>query len=399
VPALRKPQLWFDTAPMSVHARRRLVAILLAAAAIGIVWVTLFGGDGDDDSTAESPRGVSEPVAALARGLSPEERVNQVLLLGFDGTDPSSPILETLASEELGGVLVGPQNWVDAEQGSTLAGALRATGLAERRTPPLIVASQEGGEYRSFPDLPPGQTELEVGDAGSIQGAAAWALETGRALRAAGFDLNLFPVADVATLDSPIADRAFSDDPVLAASMTAASVRGCRAARIACAAIHFPGLGAASQDTDQGPATVSLDPASLADRDLQAFDAAFDERVPAVGLSLSFYAAYDPVTPAALSEAIATGLLRDQLAYDGLAITDDLGAGAIKAGYEVPEAAVTAIQAGADMLQIGSPDDQDGVREALLEAVRSGAISEDRLAEAAGRVLELKRSRGLLRLP
>jgi beta-N-acetylhexosaminidase len=105
------------------------------------------------------------------------------------------------------------------------------------------------------------------------------------------------------------------------------------------------------------------------------------------------------VTPAALSESVATGLLRDQLAYDGLAITDDLGAGAIKAGYEVPEAAVTAIQAGADMLQIGSPDDQDGVREALLEAVRSGAISEDRLAEAAGRVLELKRSRGLLRLP
>jgi beta-N-acetylhexosaminidase len=385
---------------MSVYARRRLVAILLAAAAAGIVWVAQSGGDDDDDSTAETPaRGVSEPVAALVLGLSLEERVSQVLLLGFDGTDPTSPILETLASEEPGGVLVGPQNWVDAEQGSTLAGAIRATGLAERRMPPLIVASQEGGEYRSFPDLPPEQTELEIGDAGSIQGAEAWALETGRALRAAGFDLNLFPVADVATLDSPIADRAFSDDPVLAASMTAAAVRGCRAARIACAAIHFPGLGAASQDTDQGPATVSLDEASLADRDLQAFDAAFAERVPAVGLSLSFYAAYDPVTPAALSESVATGLLRDQLAYDGLAITDDLGAGAIKAGYEVPEAAVTAIQAGADMLQIASPDDQDGVREALLEAVRSGAISEDRLAEAAGRVLELKRSRGLLRLP
>ena len=384
---------------MGVHARRRLLAVSLAVVTTAALWLLLFRGDGDEEPTDEPARGVSEPVAALVRGLSPEERVSQVLLLGFEGTDRTSPIFEAVTSEELGGVLIGPQNWVDAEQGSALAGALRAAGLAERRTAPLIAAAQEGGEYRSFGDLPPEQTQLEIGDAGSVQGAEAWALETGRALRAAGFDLNLFPVADVATLDSPIADRAFSDDPAVAAAMTAAAVRGCRAARIACAAIHFPGLGAASQDTNQGPATVSLDPDSLADRDLQAFDAAFAERVPAVGLSLSFYAAYDPVTPAALSEAVATGLLRDGLGYDGLAVTDDLGAGAIKAGFSVPQAAVAAIQAGADLVQIASPSDQEGVSEALLEAVRSGAISEERLAEATGRVLELKRSSGLLRLP
>jgi beta-N-acetylhexosaminidase len=384
---------------MGVHARRRLLAVLLAVVMTAGIWLLLFRGGDDDEAPGEPARGVSEPVAALVRGLSTEERVGQVLLLGFDGTNQRSPIFETVTSEELGGVLIGPQNWVNAEQVSMLAGALRAAGLSDRRTAPLIVAAQEGGDYRSFPDLPPEQTQLEIGDAGSVQGAGAWALETGRALRAAGFDLNLFPVADVATLDSPIADRAFSDDPVVAAAMTAAAVRGCRAARIACAAIHFPGLGAASQDTDQGPATVSLDPASLADRDLQAFDAAFAERVPAVGLSLSFYAAYDPVTPAALSQAVATTMLRDQLGYDGLAITDDLGAGAIKAGYAVPEAAVAAIQAGADLVQIASPQDQEAVREALLEAVRSGAITDERLAEAAGRVLELKRSRGLLRLP
>jgi beta-N-acetylhexosaminidase len=384
---------------MGVHARRRLLAVSLAVVTTAAIWLLLFRGDDDGEATDEPARGVSESVATLVRGLSPTERVNQVLLLGFEGTDQTSPIFGTVTSEEVGGVLIGPQNWVDAEQGSALAGALRAAGLSERRTAPLIVAAQEGGEYRSFGDLPPEQTQLEIGDAGSVQSAESWAMEAGRALRAAGFDLNLFPVADVATLDSPIADRAFSDDPAVAAAMTAAAVRGCRAARIACAAIHFPGLGAASQDTNQGPATVSLDPASLADRDLQAFNAAFAERVPAVGLSLSFYAAYDPVTPAALSEPVATGMLRDELSYDGLAVTDDLGAGAIKAGNTVPEAAVAAIQAGADMVQIASPEEQDGVREALLGAVRSGAISEERLAEAAGRVLELKRARGLLRLP
>jgi beta-N-acetylhexosaminidase len=380
---------------MGVHARRRLLAILVVVVTTAAIWLVAFR-DGEDGAPAPQPaRGVSGSVASLVRDLSPAEQVSQVLLLGFDGTDQSSPIFETLRSEELGGVLIGAQNWLDREQGSALAGALRATGLSGKRTAPLIVATQEGGPYRSFADMPPDATQLQIGDAGSIPGAERWALETGEALRAAGIDLNLFPVADVATLDSPIADRAFSDDPAVAAPMTAAAVRGCRAARIACAAIHFPGLGAASQDTNQGPATVSLDAASLADRDLQAFRAAFDERAPAVGLSLSFYAAYDPVTPGALSEPVTTGLLRDELGYDGLAITDDLGAGAIKAGYQVPEATVAAIAAGADMVQIASPDDQRGVRGALLEAVRTGAIDEARLAEAAGRVLELKRSQGL----
>ncbi len=385
---------------MSVHARRRLVAVLVAAAAMAIIWLALFrtGRDADEGS-AHTDRGVSESVAALVRGLSPEEQVDQVLLLGFDGTDVDAPIFAQVRDRDLGGVLVGERNWRFAGQVTALAGEIRATALAAKRVPPLIVASQEGGAYRSFSDLPPKATELEVGDAGSVPGAEAWARETGEALRAGGFDLNLSPVADVATLDSPIADRAFSDDPTVAASMTAAAVRGCRMARIACAALHFPGLGAASQDTNQGPATVSLDAAGLAERDLAAFRAAFAERVPAVVLSLAFYAAYDPVTPAALAEPVATDLLRGELGYEGVAITDDLGAGAIKAGGTVPEAAVAAIQAGADMVQIDSPDDQGGVREALLEAVASGAISKDRLAEAAGRALELKRAQGLLKPP
>jgi beta-N-acetylhexosaminidase len=116
-----------------------------------------------------------------------------------------------------------------------------------------------------------------------------------------------------------------------------------------------------------------------------------------VVLSLAFYAAYDPVTPGAMSSEIATDLLRDQLGYTGPAITDDLGAGAVKATYKVPAAATLAIEAGADLLRIDSPAEQTGVREALLDAVSSGGLPEERLQEAAGRVLELKRRMGLLK--
>jgi beta-N-acetylhexosaminidase len=406
--AQQRPGVLFSglIAAMSVYARRRLTAVLIAAAATAVVWAALLRGGGEGTPQSEPARGVSEQVADLVRGLSPPERVDQVLLLGYDGTQATGAIVGELRRHDLGGVLLDSRNFADFEQLAGLTRILRTVSLSGddreaegERIPPLIVAPQEGGAYRAFATLPPAETQLEIGDSGSVTGAEEWAREAGEALRAAGVDLALMPVADVATLDSPIADRSFSDDPAIAAELTAAAVRGCHAARIACAALHFPGLGAVSQDTDEGPATVTLDAAGLSERDLEAFRAAFAQRVDAVVISHAFYAVYDPVTPASLAAPVATALLRDEHRFAGVAITDDLGAGAIKSSYSVPDAAVAALQAGADLLRIDSPRDQGGVREALLEAVESEAIADERLAEAAGRVLELKRSQGLLRLP
>ena len=118
--------------------------------------------------------------------------------------------------------------------------------------------------------------------------------------------------------------------------------------------------------------------------------------MPAVVLSLAFYVAYDPVTPGALSGAVVTGLLRDQLGYQGVAITDDLGAGAVRSGTSVAKAAVAALAAGADLVRIDAPADQAGVQAAIVDAVAAGELPQERLEQAAGRVLELKRSRGLL---
>ena len=92
---------------------------------------------------------------------------------------------------------------------------------------------------------------------------------------------------------------------------------------------------------------------------------------------------------------MATGLLRDQLGFSGVAITDDLGAGAVRSGYSVPKAAVAALAAGADLIRIDAPQDQAGVQSAIAAAVESGELPESRLQQAAARVLELKRVRGL----
>jgi beta-N-acetylhexosaminidase len=382
-------------------APRRVIAIVIGLAVLLIVALALIlSGGGDEQAPATSApdplAAFSAPVTQRLEQMAPQALVDQVLLAGFDGADASSPFLDQVRIHQLGGVLVDARNWTDSITGTALVSALRAAGREGDRIPPLLVADQEGGRYRAFADLPPEQTQLELGDAGKLGATEDWARETSAALLTAGFDLNLFPVADVATIDSPLADRAFSDDPATVADLTAAALRGCREAGLACAPLHFPGLGAASQDTDRGPATVSLDPTALADRDLPAFEAAFAEHVPAVVLSLAFYAAYDPVTPGALAEPVVTGLLRDELGFDGVAITDDLGSGAVRSDYSVAEAAVAALAAGADMVQIDSPDDQGKVSEAVLAALDSGELPEARLDEAAARVLELKHKLGLL---
>ena len=372
--------------PFSPAWRRRLRLILPAVAVLGIaggLLVSSLGGE-EGGGTPGVPAAVRKSVA----GLKLTQKVDQLVIAGFD----------EVASEEFdlrraptGGVLIGPQNWSSAAEGRDLIARLRSAAGDSAASRPLIVGRQEGGVYRSFGDLPPAETELQIADAGSVRAVRDWSLKAGRALRGVGFDLNLFPIADVATLDSPIADRSFGDDAEVDAKLTAAAVAGCRDAEILCAPGHFPGLGAASADTDEGPATVGLNPAALESRDLLPFRAAFREKAPALVLSLALYAAYDPVTPAALSPSIATGLLRDRLGFKGAAITDDLSSGAITAEQGAPEAAVAAIAAGADMVLIGNPDDARRARAALLEAARSGKIPAERLDQAVARVLTLKR--------
>ena len=290
-----------------------------------------------------------------------------------------------------GGVFVGPDNWSGAAEGEKLIDAIREAGAQGDGPEPLVATVQEGGPYRSLRDLPPDDAAIEIGDRADPKVAKEWGEELGDGLAEVGVELNLGPVADVATLDSPIADRAFSVDPAVTAEMTAAAVRGCKKAAVACAVAHFPGLGAATQDTDVGPATVGLDPTTLRSRDLAPFVAAIDAGAPALVVSHSLYSAFDSVTPASLSPEIATGLLRDELGFEGVAISDDIGAGAIEAASPPADAAVEAVNAGIDLVQVADPRDVEPVRAALLAAAEDGTISEERLQEAAGRVLALKR--------
>ena len=389
--ALRRLRSHLPVSPLPWHWHRRInrgTVVALAVLVVGGAVASVLAQRASDDA-GDPPRGTGPPkeLKGKLERLSLSEKTGQVVIAGF--ADPAAAGKEAA----LGGILVGAEDWAGSGRGviSRLRGAAGADAV-----PPLIVGVQEGGVHRAYGDLPPAETQVEIGARADPALAESWAAQAGAALGKAGFDLNLAPIADIATPDSPIGDRSFGDDPALVETLVRGAVRGCESTGLACALAHFPGEGGASDDTARGPATVSLDPASLASRDLAAFRAGFKAGAPATVLSLAFFAAYDPVTPGALSPSIATELLRDELGFTGVAITDDLTAGAIAAGVGAPEAAVQALAAGADMVLVDDPVAAAQARAAILAAAKRGSLSAERLEQAVGRVLELKRRVGLL---
>jgi beta-N-acetylhexosaminidase len=257
------------------------------------------------------------------------------------------------------------------------------------------MAVQEGGSGSSFRDLPPADP---VSRLRSIAQARTKALDSGKALKGVGVNGVLGPVLDVGSIGSPLGPRAFSDNPQAVARFARASVEGYRRAGMLSAPGHFPGLGAANQLPETGPASVGLSAAELADRDLVPFAAAIHAGAPAVLVGNGSYVMDDFVTPASQSPGVIGGLLRRHLGFQGLAIADDLSQGAIISLGSIPDAAVASIKAGADMVFIDGPrGEQEAAYLALLNAARHGEIPAARLDQAVLRVLTAKERAGLIR--
>jgi beta-N-acetylhexosaminidase len=209
----------------------------------------------------------------------------------------------------------------------------------------------------------------------------------------------LGPTIDVGVEDgSALGARIFSDVPGQVAGYADAELRAYRRAFVFAAPAHFPGLGTADVSTDEGPASVGLSAAELEQRDLVPFRAAIRAGAPAVTLSHAVYALDNFTLPGSLSRKVIGGLLRGKLHFKGVAITDDLADPPIASFASLPDAAVQAVRAGADMLYVSGPArDQRAAYVAVLRAVRAGKISRARLDEAVLRILDAKRNYRLIR--
>jgi beta-N-acetylhexosaminidase len=332
-----------------------------------------------------------------------EARIARLLVVGFRGlsVDEAGPIASAIADDGLGGVILfdedqltgGRRNIESPDQLRALVEGLRALA-PDRRL--LVAIDQEGGRVArlspatGFPSFA-GEAEIAAqGDAA----VRAWARSIAATLESVGIDVNLAPVVDlnVNPLNPAIGalGRSFSDDAATVARLASIEVVAHREAGVATVLKHFPGLGSASTNTDFGVADVT---GTWTRRELEPYRtmlAAGDVDAIVVGHVVN--GQLDPDAPASLSHATVSGLLRGELGWDGVVVTDDLQAAAITEAFGAYEAIELAINAGDDLLLLANqqsydPDIAARVISLVAGKVRDGTIPEARIDESYARVL------------
>ena len=323
--------------------------------------------------------------------LTLEEKIGQMMLVGFDGRSPPRHILRWLADGRIGGVYLFARNIASPAQVKRLVDDCRRA--AEQ--PILVGIDQEGGIVARLRDgfsESPGAMALGAAGDSRLAEEVAWMM--GRELAALGINWNLAPVADIAHQpDNPsVGTRSFGRDRELVSEMASAQIRGFQRAGIAATVKHFPGLGNTVTDTHDALAKVAGSIEYLYDQDLVPFQAAIRQNVACVMLTHVMYEALDGEHPATLSPRIATGLLRDELGFSGAVCTDCMEMKAITDGFGAGESAVLAVEAGIDMLLFShTRRRQAQAFKSVLAAVKSGRIPTSRIEQSVERIQALKR--------
>ncbi|MCO8276964.1 glycoside hydrolase family 3 protein [Actinoplanes sp. TRM 88003] len=314
-----------------------------------------------------------------------------VLQPGFAGTTAPDWVRRWLG-DGLGGVALFARNVESPAQVAALTAQLRA-----ERPDVLVAIDEEAGDVTRFESRlgssRPGN--LALGAIDDVRLTEEVAHDLGCDLANAGITLDYAPDADVNSnaANPVIGVRAFGAETQLVARHTAAFVRGLQAAGVAACAKHFPGHGDTSIDSHHDVPLIDRDRAQLEQVELVPFRAAIAAGVQVVMTGHLLVPAYDAELPATLSRPILTGLLREELGFDGLIVTDGIEMQAVRRRYGLAGATVRALAAGVDAICVGGDhaDEQTAtlLRDAIVAAVRSGKLTEERLREAAARVRRL----------
>lgn len=350
------------------------------------------------------PEPEKSPVEELLSSLTLHEKICQLFLVTpeqLTGVDRATAAGETtrqaLEDYPVGGLIYFADNLRTREQVTEMLANTQSfapIGL-------FLAVDEEGGAVARVAknpemDVPAFPPMLTVGADGTDA-----ACEVGRTiggyLAELGFNLDFAPVADVYTNpeNTVIGDRAFSTDPAEAAELVAAAVEGFKNSGILCTLKHFPGHGDTAADSHTGAAFSQRTLEELREAEFLPFRSGIDAGAPVVMTGhISLPAVTGTDVPASLSPEIVTGLLREELGFEGLCVTDSLQMAAVTDFYSPGEAAVLALQAGNDLILM--PEDFAAAYQGVLEAVESGELTEARIDESVARILRVKLEQGIL---
>lgn len=316
-----------------------------------------------------------------------KKRIGQLFVIGYQGLEPTPEVLSFVEEWGIGGVIVFARNIDDPKRIPGVLDRLqKAAGC-----PIFTSVDQEGGlvlRILSVGSLFPGAMAMSATDDLALVERLHTAM--GKEMRALGLNWNLAPVLDINHRDNPgIGARSFGETPERVSRFGSAAITGLRAGGVLACAKHFPGKGDAQVDSHLKLPTIPHSRERLFSHELVPFMAAIEAKVDAIMTSHVFFPAIEPKPdlPGTLSKAVLTDLLRKELKFDGLLITDDLEMGAITESFGVPDASYRSFMAGADLLLICHDlGRQREAAERILKAVETDPVAKARLEESLKRI-------------
>jgi beta-N-acetylhexosaminidase len=340
-----------------------------------------------------SPAGA--PLAGVDASTTPTLRqlIGQKLIVSMQGTTPSTSLIRRAHHGTIGGVLIHGTNFSSAARLRAIASRLQRAAASGGQPPLLIAVDQEGGPVKTISWIPPTVSPRRMGELDSTTVAHRQGRRTGAALIDLGVNLDLAPVADVPASTSSfmyLQGRTWSFRAARTSRLSNAFANGLSDGGALAAMKHFPGLGFASLNTDTHIVRIPATATQLAPG-LKPYRAAVTNHVPLVMLSNAVYEAYDGGNAAGWSRAIGTRLLRGELGFRGVTITDSLDGAAHARGIPTNPLAIRAAKAGTDLLLLtGSEAASRSVYRSLLSAATEGTIREARLLASYERIAALK---------
>ncbi|MGH3360993.1 MAG: glycoside hydrolase family 3 protein [Nocardioides sp.] len=396
---------------LGISSRHRIAGVVLALVALVLSSLAVRTPEAAHAEPADNW------VETTLASMTLEEKVGQLFMTHAYGSSADTQAPADVAANQrlygvdnaeqlidkyqLGGVIYFA--WTNSvknpDQIAKLSNGVQDAALAQPSgVPSLVAIDQEGGIVaRVGPPATQLPGNMALGAGRSSADAETAAAVNGDELAAMGINWNFAPVADVNVnpANPVIGVRSFSEDPTLAADLTAAQVTGYNSAGVAGAAKHFPGHGDTATDSHTGLPVIDHTRAEWEELDRPPFQAAIEAGVPAIMTAHISVPALDPSgDPATLSEPIMTGILREEMEYDGVVITDALDMAGASATYGNDRVPVLALKAGVDMLLM--PPEFDVAYHAVLDAVESGELTEERIDTSVRRILTLKHDLGIV---
>ena len=341
-----------------------------------------------------------EKVNGILNKMTLSQKVGQMFVVGFNGTSMPNNLVEAIEEYNFGNVIYMGYNVTSPSTLTKLSNDIQNVMVSKNSVPAFISTDQEGGRVARLTN---GGThfisQMAMAATNDYNNTYLEALATGKELLSYGINTDFAPVLDVNNNpNNPIIGiRSYADNPAIVALYGNNAINGFKEANVLCSSKHFPGHGNTSVDSHSGLPVITSTINELYSIELAPFISSITNGIDAIMTTHIIFQAIDKEYPATLSQKVLTDLLRDELGYDGLIITDGMEMDAVAKYYgSYAEVAVLAVKAGVDILTYTSLSNPQKAHQGIMQAIKNGEITEDRINESVRRILLTKLQYGIL---